>query len=87
MNKYQMNRYIHDGYFIVTLINDNFSYTMDRKCNQIIYEPDTPMIFFKQLNVDTQESVLLLAAPISQIKVIEHIDAANVWLREKESEE
>lgn len=85
MNKYTMNKYQYEGYFTVTLNDDSF-YNMNKKCNQITYEPDVPVVFFKQLNIHTQEFVLLLAVPISQIKVIEHIDAADVWLKEKESE-
>lgn len=80
-----MNKYQYDGYFTVTLENDDF-YIMDKKCNQIIYEPNIPIVFFKQLNIYTQESVLLLAAPISQIRVIEHIDTPDVYSKEKESE-
>ena len=80
-----MNKYQYDGYFTVTLENDSF-YTMNKKCNQIIYEPNIPIVFFKQLNIYTQESVLLLAAPISQIRVIEHIDTPDVCSKEKESE-
>lgn len=80
-----MNKYQYDGYFTVTLEDDSF-YIMKKKCNQIICEPDTPMVFFKQLNIYTQESVLLLAIPISQIKIIEHIDAPDVYSKAKESE-
>lgn len=80
-----MNKYQYDGYFTVTLNDDSF-YNMNKKCNQITYESDVPIVFFKQLNIHTQEFVLLLAVPVSQIKVIEHIDAADVWLKEKESE-
>lgn len=80
-----MNKYQYDGYFTVTLENDYF-YIMDKKCNQIIYEPNIPIVFFKQLNIYTQESVLLLAAPISQIRVIEHIDTPDVCSKERESE-
>lgn len=41
-----MNKYQYDGYFTVTLENDYF-YIMDKKCNQIIYEPNIPIVFFK----------------------------------------
>ena len=80
-----MNKYQYDGYFTVTLNDDSF-YNMNKKCNQITYESDVPIVFFKQLNIHTQEFVLLLAVPVSQIKVIEHIDAADVWSKEKEKE-
>ena len=80
-----MNKYQYNGYFTVTLKDDSF-YIMNKKCNQIFYEPNVPLVFFKQLNIYTQESVLLLAIPISQIKIIEHIDASDVYSKEKESE-
>lgn len=80
-----MNKYQYDGYFTVTLEDDSF-YIMKKKCNQIICEPNIPIVFFKQLNIYTKESVLLLAVPISQIRVIEHIDTPDVYSKEKESE-
>lgn len=80
-----MNKYQYDGYFTVTLNDDSF-YNMNKKCNQISYEPDIPIIFFKQLNIYTKEFVLLSAIPISQIKIIKHIDATDVYSKEEESE-
>lgn len=80
-----MNKYQYDGYFTVTLNDDSF-YNMNKKCNQITYESDVPIVFFKQLNIHTQEFVLLLAVPVSQIKVIEHIDTPDVCSKERESE-